>query len=75
MTKSSSLKHQNHLKDSTIRKQAKQIKKLQLEVNALKISLSGSSPSKSNDVTTSLHINNEHLSTPLKSAHFFNHSE
>ncbi|MCF6190817.1 MAG: hypothetical protein L3J51_10075 [Cocleimonas sp.] len=30
-------------KESIIRKQAKQIEKLQLEVNALKISLSGSS--------------------------------
>ncbi len=33
--------HKKHGKDSLIRKQSKQIEKLQLEVNALKIQLSG----------------------------------
>lgn len=55
-------------KYALIRKQAKQIEKLQLEVNALKISLSGSSLNKSDDhanVITPLPMNNDHQNTLL----------
>ena len=51
-------------KDTLICKQAKQIKKLQLEVNALKILLSGPSLNKSEDsIATPLPRNNDHKNT------------
>ncbi len=51
-------------KDTIIRKQTKQIEKLQLEVNALKISLSGSLLNKkNNNVATPLPLNSEQQNT------------
>ena len=60
-------------KDALIRKQAKQIKKLQLEVNALKISLSGSPLNKDNDnIVTPLARNSEHQNIFRQSESLFN---
>ena len=60
-------------KDALIRKQAKEIEKLQLEVNALKISLSGSSLNKNNDSNvTPLPMNNDHQNTFWQSERLFN---
>ena len=60
-------------KDALIRKQAKEIEKLQLEVNALKISLSGSSLNKNNDGNvTPLPMNNDHQNPFWQSERLFN---
>ena len=60
-------------KDALIRKQTKQIEKLQLEVNALKISLSGLSLDKINDdIVTPLPMNSDDKNTFWQSESLFN---
>ena len=60
-------------KDALIRKQAKQIEKLQLEVNALNVSLSGSSLAKINDdIVTPLLKNSDDKNTFWQSESLFN---
>ncbi len=59
-------------KDAIIRKQAKQIEKLQLEVNALKISLSGSSIKNNSNVVTPLTFKEKHQNTFWQSESLLN---